>query len=791
MQNETGPVVFYENNFGYKEPNQIFPIDRFFEKYFAEEQKQNATINLTLELAHQYSTVHTQTHPGPDVDIMRIRGGGVDEEDGYANSYGLFYNSMQSFDSIALENSEKRWIIGETSKNKVFIGRIERLIGYKYTLNYIYTSDKGVFARPTSGEIDPKSKVSLVPNVVNGDSINEIVQKGLLQLQNLTKEMTSKLVLNQRDELFFTLLGVLPDGRSLHWFSSDPKGVYLCAGKLISAPPIDSPEILFSFQRNAMDSKCLGFPPVDFTAANTSHFCPWGCCAQAEDPDNETKTLSILSFESVEEWQDHIHTFHLYSSSRSNIHFTRIGEGTSIQDLCADLTSHICSISVAFHKFASPYERKDDANIGVQNHPMLKSIIFDVPSFPRLPNKRINLSMLKGDENLRLLGRSLRVWDRLVYLYNVEVDGKLRSKFVPQSCTKFQPEKAEKENLEFKNFLDGVEAEMLESSSQIETPKSVTYSSCIRNIMTEGKNLNCQLCNGSNESNITSKKNDGSQHSLGCGLTSSLCFAGDVNSATRAKLILAINGMLPTKGDLDVLKILVLKIAANIPQSLHASKMPMFADIPLSSFWDHIDIWIRFTSKCLNIRMLAQSVVTLQASIKKQKLPRWWKSSKTGWSASFSMMQSPTISSISVLLYVLDIAVSEYMATTKDDLTNQVEFTPTYPIDSADLEEEEEEAETFSAFLKKIDKMPVKDRYILLETLATKFGLPPHDDEYAEECMECGIGGDLLCCEYCHNVTHSHCVRFTSDLDEVAFVCKECIIDIAKLKDAWDREDVK
>jgi hypothetical protein len=57
--------------------------------------------------------------------------------------------------------------------------------------------------------------------------------------------------------------------------------------------------------------------------------------------------------------------------------------------------------------------------------------------------------------------------------------------------------------------------------------------------------------------------------------------------------------------------------------------------------------------------------------------------------------------------------------------------------------------------------------------------------------MNCGIGGDLLCCEYCKNVTHGHCLGFTTNLDEVAFACKECIIDIAKLKDAWDRDEAK
>ena len=125
------------------------------------------------------------------------------------------------------------------------------------------------------------------------------------------------------------------------------------------------------------------------------------------------------------------------------------------------------------------------------------------------------------------------------------------------------------------------------------------------------------------------------------------------------------------------------------------------------------------------------------------------------------------------------------MATTKDDLTKQVEAINHYAVDGAELEEEEEQSK---GFLQKIETMTVKNRYKLLETLAAKFGLPPHDDEYAEECMHCSIGGDLICCEYCQNVCHHHCLGITDSLEEVVFVCKECIIDIAKLKDAWDRE---
>jgi len=775
MQDETGPIAFHENGFGYREPNKIFPVDRFFEQYFQEQQKR---ISYTRA-------------PGTDYpDALRIRGGGKEcEMDSDVTKVHLTCGLMHTLDSIELSEIEGKWILGKTSKNTVFVGKISMSSQSDSIalIACIYSSDKGIYAYETILILDPKSQITLIPNVIDGDSHNDIVQKALHHLNNLQRKIG---IDDERDELYFTLLGILPDGRSLHWFASDPKGVYICAaqeGTSTVMPPIDFPELLASFERNATDAKLLGFPSVDFTQAKSSFFCPWGCCAKPESSADEPPTLSILAFESWKEWHDHIKTFHSYSS-RSNNRFQRIGDGISIKDLCADLTSHICSISASFYKFVHHYERKgnDDGTIGVQNHPNLKSINFDIHSFPRLPNNYIDLSILNGKENVWLLARSLRVWDRLVYLFSVEDSGKLRSRFSCQKSIQCRPEVMKKDHVEFTKLLDSVEAGMLESpsSDQIRTPKNVIHPSCIRSVFNDRTNLNCQLCNGNIESCLESK-NDESCHGFGCGLTSSLCFTSTANVTSRDMLLGVIKAMLPTKGDLDVLKVLVLKIAANMPQSLYAPKMPMFADIPLSTFWEDIDSWIRFTSKCLNIRMVAQAFIALQSSINKQKLPRWWKSSKNGWSASMLTMQNPTISNIAFLLFTLDIAISEYMATTKDDLTKQIEAINHYAVDGAELEEEEEKS---SSFIQKIETMTVKNRYKLLETLATKFGLPPHDDEYAEECMHCSIGGDLICCEYCQNVCHLHCVGITESLEEVVFVCKECIIDIAKLKDAWDRE---
>ena len=93
-----------------------------------------------------------------------------------------------------------------------------------------------------------------------------------------------------------------------------------------------------------------------------------------------------------------------------------------------------------------------------------------------------------------------------------------------------------------------------------------------------------------------------------------------------------------------------------------------------------------------------------------------------------------------------------------------------------------------NAFEVRLEKMDVKEKYKLLEALAAKFGLQQYDDEYEDACMTCGAGGDLLCCEYCQNVIHQQCSGYEGDLEDVIFVCNECVADITTLKEAWDNE---
>ena len=95
------------------------------------------------------------------------------------------------------------------------------------------------------------------------------------------------------------------------------------------------------------------------------------------------------------------------------------------------------------------------------------------------------------------------------------------------------------------------------------------------------------------------------------------------------------------------------------------------------------------------------------------------------------------------------------------------------PSPEVDVEIDSNGVESRIAFVAHLEKMDVIERLKLLEKLATKFDLPLHEGEYAEVCMVCENGGDLVCCEYCQNVVHQHCFGYEGDLDDVIFVCKE------------------
>lgn len=726
MQSETGPTIFVEDNFCYKEPNVVFPIDRFFEQFFraaklkTPSRNQHANTNLIdLTNAGQspdngIPTVPHQHQVNHNGDIMRIRGGGDNEH-------------------LPVETP-----FGRTEQGSV----------------------DGTHEKPAG--------------TISSETIR---------------------LLNQMKESASSLLGVLPDGRFLYWFLSDPSAVYIC--KEDNEKLGLTMKVVEEFKRNADEARKENLAFIE-TENRNPYACPWGCCMKQDD--QEVKGHRVLSFDTLKQWQDHIDAYHTYPPSPKHARFRRISDGRSIKHLCADLTSHLCSCSIYLHKFACEYDRNIESEEGFLRSPFSKSMIFDVQSFPW-----DDLSHFENKRNMSWLLPSIKVWSRLARLFKIEDDGtsRLLSPIDLRQCNLYPKiGNATDEKKLIQNIENGIKHDIsTPHNAPNEMAKlSMKNCSCKRFLTMPSENLDCRVCRQKHESILKSKEGEEVHHGVGCSLVSDLCYAGN-KSAVREKILLAVQNIPPAKGDLHLLKVFVMKVAANIPLSIHKPTMPMFSDPPLSSFWEHIDKWIRFTCRCSNIRMIGQAVIMLISSINSVKLPRWWKSSKCGWDSPLVLLQNPTVSSISFFLFTFDVAVCEYAATSKDDENQFVDapsfennhdagspntpLSPTSPNRSKSLREGYNPKNAFEV---RLEKMDVKEKYKLLEALAAKFGLQQYDDEYEDACMTCGAGGDLLCCEYCQNVIHQQCSGYEGDLEDVIFVCNECVADITTLKEAWDNE---
>lgn len=702
MQVEIGPILFYEDNFGYREPTQLFPIDRFFEQYFKRNGQQRRAFDYidlsngnedlqNNEIASLPATYQHQSDPGGDV--MRIRGGGDDD---------CFQKPIDA-----------------------------KLLGSRHLVHEIHKSAH-------------------------------------------------------------SLLGVLPDGRLLHRFISDPDALYISNNDGGELGIVASMKSLEQFERNAEEARKQNLAFLD-TNYRKAYACPWGCCGK-KGTSTDLKECQILSFDTSNQLQDHINEYHAYSRTPKATRFERISNRKSIQDLCADLTWYLFSSSIHLRQYMRQNEIESNSKTkeGILRLHSPKSLTFDFDKFPR----SIDQTPFENVSGIKALLPTIKLWEDLSFIFRIESDATLRVQTSVDQCGKKDCDKLENVGDE-KLLIDGIENDIELSHKSLEdtTKTGISDNLCKRFQVEPAEALNCMVCRNNRETMIKLNQGEG-HHGIGCSLTSELCYVG-INSVAKEKILVAIKKCLPMKSDIDVLRVLLMKVAASIPPSLRkTTPMAMFSEPPKSFFWEKIEKWIDFASRCLNIRMVAQAVIMLNASINTGKMPRWWKSAKCGWSSPVVISQNPSVSSISCFLFTFDIAISEYAVNAKDGMNRATDSNPSEVGDgtidimspSSIATDSEVGYEPQSVFVARLEKMNVKDKFKLLETLATKFGLPPHDDEHDDVCMTCGSGGDLLCCEYCQNVIHQQCIGYEGNLEEVIFVCKECVTDITTLKEAWDRE---
>ena len=590
MEKETGPPVFIENNFGYKEPTQIFPIDEFFSRYFKAVELRSSSIS-------------------------RIRGGGGE------------YNLS------------------------------DRQISYSSTLN------------------------------------------------------------------------MLPDGRCLKWFQSDPHALYVYTFQSFCSD-LESKDLRSIIEQNIFEAGSKHIPYIQFNESDgNSYFCPWLCCENRKEDNGEE---FIKYFENEIDLNDHICCCHSYSNKKEEQNFVRIVEGDSILKIASELGAHLRFLSVDF--FVETL-----GNDSIE------------------PNQILAFFGARKAHS-HIITQSFNTWNFLYKLFNLQ-SGKLNPEYELKDAKCLAPESSNDTNKEEDiSFLKGLEAMVDDvGEKKIEEEKKFTsFHSCVKSVVDSKSNIQCLLC-----------RNSLDLKGRGCALFSSNSIPESM--VVGMKIEEAVNRLLPTSSDLDILKILLLRVAGSVPSSLQ-SKFTVFAQVPSHSLWSSLDMWIEYVSRSVNIHMAAQAFIVLQCSLNKQKLPRWWKASKCGWSSSVVTLQSPSISKIAHVLYTLDNAIAEFRTTMGKDLRIG----------------EHHNREDFTEIL---DAMQSTEKYHLVEQLAKKFGIKPYDGEWKDNCMQCDLEGDLLCCEYCPNVIHQHqCLGVDEDLENVTFTCSECIDVIAGLREEWHRD---
>jgi len=305
------------------------------------------------------------------------------------------------------------------------------------------------------------------------------------------------------------------------------------------------------------------------------------------------------------------------------------------------------------------------------------------------------------------------------------------------------------------------------------------------------------LCCTSSENMILSNEIDMTsstqpiKHGAGCSIICELCFKKH-NNPFRHIILKAADALNPIQGQLDAVKLFMIKTAANIPPSLFPSCSKSCAKyvIPLldHEIWNetNLQIWIEFVSQCINSRMIAQAYVILLSSINKKRMPQWWKSSRSGWTSSYAIMNMPTLSKLALHLHVLDVAVAQFMANRSVQQPKPSKISTTQN-NKKDDEKKMEDDQNKNKGPKKRRKLPTELLNLSLkqqmETViqwAQQSGIPLHDGITDDDCHICDNGGFVLCCEFCVNVAHPECIGFKGKKEGIDwdFVCDECAKDI-------------
>jgi len=896
---ETGDVYFKENQYEYKKPVKVLPLDRLFELYLKNwklglGEFPHIFNNLTGEINGYFQPTHLHQQPSnvqyghssPTASInydyshqhyngthisdlnQRIRGGGEDDQ---------MYNtlSVEQWKKAEQISSEEmvgmavffRCTIkrsGVSESDDKCIGRITSVAedegGINASVDIFYVLSHGMLKNKRQCTMDI-SKLWLLPDCDGNSDDDVIIEKfkkrkkqyesgsanvayfdiltrriednikastaqseshtivgtrGLNTVRQSQEIKNSKSFEKASSDFFCRLkkrgassypLGQLPDGRNVYWFSCDPSALYLRIPESLAidtdndvSTNLIQKEYLASISSAAAALKMrYQNPPYSLIPCNKELYCCiWGC-SQAQEGCTEENHRQILGFTSREELKRHLDKYHNYSNSLSSKlqKWQRIAEGTQIIELCADLTSHICSKKYRLSRCCQTIEsQQSDENGLFVRSPFDKRITFQLDKMLNIQNSTSGVPGYKllNENRININDRKLiQLWSRICRLFDTETSGEFRHS---DSVTSYLSNPSHYLNEKEIQDIEKEEAclmETMNTSTEAEMDGHFPANCNSTKHLCRFKNgnpqesMNCKLCHFPGERVLSANHGDNRlSHGIGCSLTSDLCFRSPPQDTARGRLLEATNKILPLQGQIDEIKLLLFRVAASIPCKLYAlqqsKKSKRIERLLRHSIWnnDNLDGWILFVCRCINSQMLAHAFILLVKSINSSKMPLWWKSMRSGWCNSLTIMQMPSFSSIALHIYTLDVAIAGSVITvhlsdkknindgfheatpTKkeqgtDDSPNRTDDSPNQPSPRYET--------AFNLFLKMKQVVRWADKQCKIR----------YKGITEDSCLRCNEGGELVLCEFCANVVHQECIGFEGDLNEFEFVCDDCI----------------
>ena len=520
------------------------------------------------------------------------------------------------------------------------------------------------------------------------------------------------------------IIGYFPDGRAVYWYAVDPGALFFQCHHKSSNGNVD---IVENVQQSYCDrlgklSSCHDVKDRHFLypAPAGTFCCPWGCsCQQMGNLQRQVKF-----FTTIDDLMRHIQNYHWFggindNSLSINKILYRVGSGESICLIASHLASSICARCPSLRECATVFKCSDS---GETSTPLDCQIIFDNDKFLDFSKRgggtvaQIIRERLRDDVNTEQL---CCLYSRVACLWDIQSDGHYRLSTIETSSRS-------------------------RITAQIWNGRELNLqATCYMQSSQAAGSMDCTLCSR-NEEAVLCVQNRST--GIGCSTLSGVCFPSKVcTQQTRGGC-----------GQLRKVKSLLINLAKHIPESLRLESCDTF-DLRMY-LWEeqNYQSWYKLVESCTSRNHVLQALVSLLYSLKKAKMPHWWRASRGGWASAHAVMCLPSLSSVALYLYVLDAAVSEYESTVS--LKAKIRSCPP-----------------------QLEQLCETERMATIVEWGALVSMPLYGGSRGCLCAVCHRGGRLLSCEFCDMVQHSNCAQIVDSTKLKRWVCVSCSKDITEL----------